>query len=239
MEIDEILRLATITIDRAQKRPEREEDLYTPRERKHPKGAVKVGYDTAYFERTVNATAINLRGLTFTLLPVLYALGMASKEYLVKYRGLGGGKLRDAIKRDYMALGGVGGVFDVITESSKYGKCLVMPTSPDRELWPYISLEYVGEKEEDRYPCPLRFRLDTEALAPEFEIWISGEQLEKRKEYKRLIGELNSFFELGTNRGMITAYFGNVDRNGRITENKEQLFKGGFAMNGVVKKGEG
>lgn len=220
MEIDEILRLATITIDRAPKRPEREEDLYTPRERKHPKGAVKVGYDMAYFDRTVNATAINLRGLTFTLLPVLYALGMASKEYLVKYNGLGGDKLRNAIRRDYMDLGGVGGVFDVITESSKYGKCLVMPPSPPRELWPYISLEYVGEKEEDLYPCPLRFRLDTEALAlaPEFEIWISGEQLEKRKEQERIVEALNSFFEKGASKGLLIEYFGNV-RDGKIVPN--------------------
>lgn len=218
MREEEILKMATYTIDSAVRKPEREEDLYTPKERKHPKGAMKVGYDMNYYVRVLNATTINLRGLTFNLLPVLYALGMASKEYLVKYRGLGGDNLRDAIRRDYLSLGGQSAVFDIIATNEKYRTCFTMPTAPERELWPYISLRYVGEEMEKRYPCPLCFEFDAEPLKPEFEIWISGDQVEKRKEQEKIIGELNKFFERGANKGLMLKYFCNFDGN-KVTSN--------------------
>lgn len=215
MRKDEIFKLATATIEGAMHKPEREEDLYTPKKREHPKGAIKVGYDTEKFIRALNATTINLQGLTFNLLPVLYALGMASKEYLVKYRGLGGDNLRQAIKMDFISLGGQPGIFELISTNEKYRKCFTMPTAPERELWPYISLRYVGEEREKRYPCPLCFEFDTKSLEPEFEIWISGDQVEKRKEQERIIEELNKYFERGASLGLLLKHFGHFE-DGRV-----------------------
>ena len=217
MRKDDVLRFATITIERAANKPEREEDLYTPTLPKRPKGAEKVGFDSNLYSRVLNAVTINLRVLTFNLLPILYSLGMASKEYLVKYRGLAGEDLKRAIKADYISLGGLPGLFDSIIETDKYKKCLGSAAAPDREYWPYIDLDYVGDKEE-LYPCPLVFRFRANEMVPKFEIWVSGKLLEKRKEQERIAEELNKFFEKGGNPGLLMKYFGNF-KEGKIVPN--------------------
>lgn len=219
MTKDDVLRFATMTIDRAANKPKREEDLYTPTLPKRPKGAEKVGFDYNYYSRALNSITITLRATTFNLLPILYSLGMASKEYLVKYRGLVGDELKRAIKADYISLGGLPGLFDSIIETDKYRKCLGSAAAPDREFWPYIDLDYVGEDAEKYYPCPLFFRLRGNEMVPKFEIWVSGELLEKRKEQERIAEELNKFFEKGANPGLLMKYFGHF-KEGKIVPNE-------------------
>lgn len=228
----------TKKVEESRKEAKEAVDLLSVEYPKHPEGAVFIRMDYELRDVIARNVAGYLERMKVNLCPVLEALGMLTRENLYKYSGLEGPELKKRLREDYTAQGGSGFLFDNLVENEEYRKKFCYCARPSREYWVAISLKDTDEDEKEWYGCSKIPVLDPESLNPFFEIWISGETLEKYKEYKRLIGELNSFFELGTDRGMITAYFGNVDRNGRITENKEQIFKGGFAMHGVVRKKE-
>lgn len=212
--------LATIVVDRAEKKLERDEELHTFKAPEYPKGAKKIGFDMPEYLRILNIFTMNLRTMSFNILPILYNLGMVRKEYFFKYGGMHGEDLKKAIIEDFLSLGGSYGVFGQIFKEYKLDGCLSCGKF-DKKFWPLISLEFVGANRMHGYPCPFRFKLDYEALKVFFDVWITDKRvLEKRKEHEQILEAINKFLENKVNRGLIVKYFASVfDDEGRVIAN--------------------
>lgn len=190
----------------------------------HPENAEFVRIDYRKRDSMVGIIRGQLSTISNNLIPVLEALGMLSKENLFKYSGLSNMELKKALRLDYIEKGGSTYFFDELNKSREFRNKFCECPRPGKEYWPFIELVPCDDDNKDFYNGEHYLKIDAEKLDPFFEVWYHGRQLEKYRQHKKLIDELNKFFENGTNREMVDKFFGSTAfRSGKISLNLEML----------------
>ena len=186
------------------------EDLFPVEYPTRPKDAEFVRVD--YRKRDYMASVIRgrLSVITNNLVPILEALGMLSKENLYKYSDLNNVELKGKLRADFIACGGTGYFFDELAKSREFRNKFCYCARPEKRYWAFIDLVPCDEDNRDFYDGEHILKLDAEKLDPFFEVWYHGKQLEKYRQHKKLIEELNKFFENGANSDMVTRFFGST-----------------------------
>lgn len=213
-----------------------EKDFFPVNYPQHPKGAVFLKVDT----NLRNIIAANIGGalerMRVNLVPILDTLGLLTKENLYKFSGLETRDLKEKLKEAYIKVGGAGFMFDELTKNEEFRHKFTFCQRPQKDYWVCIDLKEATPEQREWYGARTLPFMDVEKLNPFFEVWLSGRQLEKYEEYKRLIDELNKFFERGANPDLVRNYFGCIEFQGdKIVENPE-LFRKDFVLSEAIKE---
>lgn len=202
----------------------------------HPKDAKFLKIDTNLRDIIATNIAGDLERMRANIVPILDTLGLLTKENLYKFCGLETRALKEKLKEAYIQAGGAGFMFDELAKNEEYKHKFTFCQKPRKDYWVCIELKEATPEQREWYGARRLPFMDVEKLNPFFEVWLSGRQLEKYEEYKRLIDDLNKFFERGANSDLVRNYFGCVGfQSGKIVENPE-LFKKGFVLSGAIKE---
>lgn len=191
---------------------------------KHPEGAVKVGFNYKQEQRMNAIYYSQVNKISLNLVPILSSLGMLSKDNLYKFCCMESLPLTEAIREAFLERGGNTYFFDEFRKDPEMRRKFVYCSRPPKFVWPYISIKKCDKKMNEWSGYDYYLYLDSEKLRPFYEIWISGHELEKYNQHRRLINELNEFFEGGTSEALVKKYFcGGLAFCGQIMFNQDCL----------------